>query len=168
MYHPKGEMKVSVMIVYVHKAWHQTEKSTIEPERYLWYIWYALPLKISIYYDIRERCKKVVNAIDLYIDDRTLHEWIHRRDVGYPRQLILQVCRYDRLYVNQTLCLYMTTTSSINSPYCWVCRCCNIKYGSNCVDWILMDRWKIWVWPGDFGNSRFGEVSKLYVCIPLS
>ena len=93
---------------------------------------------IGIYHYIRERMlidvqgDEVVNAIDLYIYDRALHEWIHRRDVGYP-QLILQVCRYDRLYVNQTLCLYMTTTLFINSPYHtrW---CYNINDDSNLVD----------------------------------
>ena len=93
----------------------------------------------SLYIMIYERGARgeVVNAIDLYIYDRTLHEWIHRRDVGYP-QLILQVCRYDRLYVNQTLCLYMTTTLFINSPYHtrW---CYNINDDSNLVDWILID-----------------------------
>ena len=56
-----------------------------------------------------------------------------RRDAGYP-QLILQVCRYDWLYVNQTLCLYMTTTLFINSPYRRVCWCCNINDDSNLVD----------------------------------
>jgi len=39
---------------------------------------------IGIYHYIRERMlidvqgDEVVNAIDLYIDDRTLHEWIQR------------------------------------------------------------------------------------------
>ena len=105
---------------------------------------------------------EVVNAIDLYIYDRTLHEWIHRRDVGYP-QLILQVCRYDRLYVNQTLCLYMTTTLFINSPYHtrW---CYNINDDSNLVDWILIDRWRIWVWPRDFVNSIDWYIQVVCLC----
>lgn len=116
MYHPKGEMKVSVMIVYVHKAWHQTEKSTIEPERYLWYIWYALPLKISIYYDIRERQgDEVVNAIDLYIDDRTLHETRRRvssADTAVSVQIWSAVCESNIMFVYDNYSVYQQSISS--------------------------------------------------------
>lgn len=61
---------------------------------------------------------------------------------GYMRRdrqvssAMLQSLQYDWLYVNQTICLYMTTTPFpiINSPYRWVCRCCNINDDSNRVD----------------------------------
>ena len=38
MYHPKGEMDVSVMIVYVHKACEIKQSKRSTNERYPWYI----------------------------------------------------------------------------------------------------------------------------------
>ena len=96
MYHPKGEINVSVIIVYVHKAWNQTETST--NERYPWYIWYAYLWRSYIVWytkeDVDWRARdEVKHFIVLWMDDRALHGWIHETRPSGILSWYCRVCR---------------------------------------------------------------------------